>query len=50
MLQGQIADQGAVLARLEKQPYWFNYLAVFAFFLLICDPNTTHHSNANYLS
>eukprot|EP00571_Detonula_confervacea_P005013 CAMPEP_0172323780 /NCGR_PEP_ID=MMETSP1058-20130122/49551_1 /TAXON_ID=83371 /ORGANISM="Detonula confervacea, Strain CCMP 353" /LENGTH=541 /DNA_ID=CAMNT_0013039871 /DNA_START=69 /DNA_END=1691 /DNA_ORIENTATION=- len=29
ILQKQIADQGAMLAKLEKEPYWFNYLAAF---------------------
>lgn len=30
ILQNQILEQGAMLGRLEKQPYWFNYLAAFA--------------------
>ncbi|KAL7454197.1 hypothetical protein ACHAWC_005825, partial [Mediolabrus comicus] len=29
MLQQQIADREKLLATLEKQPYWFNYLAAF---------------------
>jgi len=29
ILQKQIADQGAILVKLGKQPYWFNYLAAF---------------------